>query len=628
MSISGLASLPVELIVEIALWAQLIWREDTLGPHAPYAGMKRYDTVPPGVLIRDEDCCCEVNPRDVPCCLTVAPAGTTPSPAHRMAQTGRWLRNILIVANSRVWQEDNSFYKEIAARSGVHTAQEATPDSGAQITYGARSFIALGACACLTLGMASFYSGLQTIRVELPWHGPKTPSIGVERFFLDNHDEERSPLQHFDLRIFESHLAPTRVLIRGVSCPSLKTSRTANTSYFYFSTSLTSLYIYHPHRRTPEFGMSFSDALVACASSLEYLTIDAASGHFDPEIFHVHLSQLRFLRLVAPVNQGCRLLAALQLPSDLDIHLEPVVNWRALCSQFLGAAFAENVMVDTVGAGAMWRYASALAAPHQSGRIFSTTGALEVDVPDGSLWERSTAIALDVRLDPSTTSFERACRRFPEYVSMAFAGSALEMHAVLADPGRDWAHSLPPGAKSTVRRSLTVRGHQFDLRERARAFNPTLAKPVYDAVGFVARSVMSAQTGRAFEGHPGARCLVFHPGTWLPKFSVGWLHFLSSFEAVVEIIFLCPFRSLCDGQITDNIASRLDVAHLEALALCLNEPGEGHQYLCSRLERIEVHHEADAGDGCRAVVAEMDGFFNGTARISAGSKQIKFSTCV
>ncbi|KZV68688.1 hypothetical protein PENSPDRAFT_687035 [Peniophora sp. CONT] len=622
-----LLRLPVELIMEIAVWAQVIWRQETLIPHGPHSAVKRHAIAPPQTPNR-ERCCRHVDYSLLPSCWTASIPQTVRSPAHCMSQTCRRLRYVLLGPDSRVWRLDNALYKCIAERSGSQRHTAASPAGGAVVEYGTHTLVALQACACLLRGIEPFFGTLHELRVSMAAGGRDGTTSETEAFFISQHDKNLSPLQHFDLEIFTALRSQARPLIRAVRSPALLNSRVVNTSFFLYSEQLTSLYIHHPLSRKPRFGTGFWDALRACAAHLEYVTIDAGGGAFtaaDPTA----LPNLRYLRLVAPARAFPWLLRPLLLPASVDIHLEPVVDWRTAASVQMAGRRPREVPFAAIEAAAdaaqspyaLWRFMCALAAPEQTGVIFQH--ALPFHLREESLWQTQEAVGLDIRLDPSTTAFERACRRFPEIVSISFAQTPAELDAMFSDAGRDWQRSLSPVGKATTRRSLTVRDAMFKAADRERNFNPHLLTPVYDAMRHVGAIAVAGKPGGRFHVTSPIRTFTVHPDSWLPTFEYGWRSFLSPFNVIVELMIRCPYSDR-DEPSPENREGHLCPAHLKALAAHLNDISPGVERPCPALRRVHIR-SLTRKEGWGTLTNNWETAFNSDARLATGAHRIAVS---
>lgn len=218
-----ISDLPVELIVEIALWAQVIWREENFPAHDPYAYVKRQHTGAERVVVRREPCCRAINQSLVPRCVTLSTLATAPTPAHSMSQLGRRLRSILIGTSSRVWKLDNTFYRTIAERSGLERLP-ATPNTSTTVKYGSRTLVATNVCSCFIRGIKPFYSTLTRVKLALPWSAPDNNPAGSAEDVIVKLNNTGSTLEHFDLEIYQSPLTPPRPVFRGILCSSIQTA--------------------------------------------------------------------------------------------------------------------------------------------------------------------------------------------------------------------------------------------------------------------------------------------------------------------------------------------------------------------------------------------------------------------
>ncbi|KZV68689.1 hypothetical protein PENSPDRAFT_666255 [Peniophora sp. CONT] len=628
-----LADLPAELIIEITIWAQVLWREESFAAQGSYARAKRYAVRAPVAGVVDEYSQGGVNCNgERPRCLRHYVPLSARSPAHAMSQTGRWLRRLLLNDNSAIWRLDNALYKEIAERSGVRHPKADIPmrimsNQLPRVEYGTGTLIAEDVCECLMTVLHAVFSALEDVKIALPRDYTDALRPIRDEFFVKAPLWASRTLKRFTVEIYTPESEFQRITHMRPQCvesPGLLQGCFANTNFYYYSSCLTSLYIHQDLPRTPQFTDSLSSALNACAAHLECLTIDAGGARFMM-LDVVVLSRLQRLRVLASDEDCWRFLTSLRLPLDVDIHLEPVVEWRALCSSVRShvVPFAPIDHSAEHAGGGLRRYANALAAPDQMRLIFRRDSSLTV--PSAGAWETLTTLALNVGLDGSTSRSERACGRFPEYVTVAFAESVPEMEALLAEPGRHGHNSSPRREGQAPRRSLTVRDGEISDQERARSHNTNLAKPLYDSIRHVLNTILSdRETDAALRVHPGAKHLVLDRATWLPIWSLGWLYMLDALDDVVSITFLCPPWPHGDAVFAENVEGYLIPAHLEAMAQCLNEPGQGRTYICPELERIELRRYADGEPSRLALSRRFESLFNGKGRAHAGAKRIEF----
>ncbi|KZV68687.1 hypothetical protein PENSPDRAFT_687034 [Peniophora sp. CONT] len=620
-----LTDLPAELIIEIILWAQVIWREEAFPSQVSYAGVKRYALAAPVARTFNYPTCCDgVNSaHERPHCLHAGVPASSRSPAHNLSQTGKRLRDILLHENSAIWRLDNVLYKVIVERSGV---QRTLVDGHVGVEYGSRTLIASHVCSCLLRTLPAFR--LENLKIAIPRQRPDGQTPDIEDFLLQNARRLSGTLRRIDLEVYSTHPlhaphSPHFVSVRGIRCDGLHTSRFASSTLFLYSNQLTSLFLYQSLAHKISFDGTLSAALQACSAQLEYLTLDAGGAKFH-RLRRVALPKLRYLRLVAPEQAGGAFLSSLTLPSAIDLHLEPVIDWRWLSSWASPLAAPFEVPFwefdeDAAGRGegGFWRYAAAVAAPEQSLGAFDDSVGYHSDF-SFSLWSVLDTAGLDIRIDPLTTPGERACGRFPEYVRLALAGSVKEMEALLAESSGDPVSSQPPQGDRPPRRSLSARDGRILARERRT--NPSLPKPLYDTVQYVTRTLLTESEWNSFTGQSSAMMnLVFHRDTWLPKFALGWLHILASFPDIVSVLFLCPYCPPDGARITENREGRLDPSHLEALALYLNEPGEYRIYPCLRLRTVRFRQSTGSVGLALSDVAALERGFNSRARLEAGA---------
>ncbi|VDB96129.1 unnamed protein product [Peniophora sp. CBMAI 1063] len=596
-----LLHLPVELIVEIAVWGQYIWINDMFSPSSG-APHRRLAVGLGETVIRDEDCCTHVGHAVLPSCITESFAQSVLLPAHCLRRTCTRVREALSVAEVRLGTADNAMLNFKADDAGA--ARRYSRDG---VSYESRTLIASPSCTCLLRGIRNFYDTLHDVKLSLPWATRSQPHN--EDLFMRNHSAN-SPLQRFDLEYYEPSRSTTVPMfsIRAVRSLSATVSRTVNAAFFYTSPSLTALCICHVMSQSPTLGLSFWRGLALCAASLEYLTLDIPSAACVGGENFIHLPHLRYLRLVAPAADASWLLQALQLPPDLDIHLEPVYDWRAAAERVVSVMvdsghvrpmeipFAAMEEAADVGANVhphgYWRFMTALTAPDQTSSIFHQPPLLHV--LDENLNHAAQVAGLDIRLDPSTSPAERACIRFPEIVALYLADTLDEFLDGCADVEPDWRKSEPPGMKQKARRSLVFRDSLFSTAARENVFQPRFVKPVYDAAAYLMQLATRGKSGTAFAGFEYVNTLALHPLSWKPAYSLGWAHILEHCDGL-EAIAICYERFWDDNEPFDEtMEGILAPAHLEALATYLNDLRSSSGYPCRRLRRIYIRSRGDA----------------------------------
>ncbi|VDB91416.1 unnamed protein product [Peniophora sp. CBMAI 1063] len=591
---SPLSLVPPEVILEIALYAQHQWHTDIMSPQAPHSAVRRLDAHLPQTTMREKPCCYNLEYSAVPECYDDSLPIVGRSPAHALSLTCRWMRSLVINFVS-LWQTESILYRKNAEYSGKYLVyrQDAREPS---VSYGSRTLVALQACSCFLKRLGT-YCQLESIKVAIAREIPGVRASDAEEFFVRYNTIAPNTLRHFDLEILQHSRTADRIHIRAVRTSSLLSSRAINTSVVFFSSQLTSMYLFYSPSLRPRLGPRFFVALLACSEQLLFLTIDAGSA-----VVHamntVTLPALRYFRLVAPIREGAFLLSHLRLPAQVDIHLEPVVEWRATVPTYdddveppvLWSEVPFHLLDDEADTGnrrgAIWRYVNALAAPDKTSALFRDFHPTAFPAPE-NLWDTLTTVALDVRLDPSASSSERECERFPEAVGVYFTKDLHGMHTLLSDPGLDWAHSLPPTAKTTVRRSLIVRDGVYDSVIRDSLYRPQYLKPVYECIDFVLTAALQGGGRGLFYGTPSCRCLVLHEASFKPRFSMGWDSILSSFLGVERIVIRCQQINL-DDTLRPSSEGCLEAAHLEALAIYLNDAAPPGRHPCIYLKEIHL----------------------------------------
>ncbi|VDB87285.1 unnamed protein product [Peniophora sp. CBMAI 1063] len=598
-----LTELPERLILETVLWAQRLWLEEWFCPQAPFAGVNRYAPRRISSASDGGSSCCRGQDwaGRRPRCLRITKLVPLrlQSPARRLSHTGRAMRTILTSdgdLTETIWSLDNVIFPRVAKLSQVETAEHGA------LQRAANNLIAVNVCACPISSSVASYSDLERIKLAIPWPehhvrpGDQPAYDPAHSFFYLHPGRAGGALRHVDVEIYDR--APHAVKygarrVVGVLSEGLQGSRVGGLDVYYYSPQLTSLCIYFSLAWEVEFTSDLSMALQACAGNLCYLTIDAGGGTFA-ELDRVSLPTLRFLRLVFPQGKVGRLLRRLDLPHDVDMHLEPVVRWR----EHVAEAPAENALYEapiwrsdllqecTADGGSLGDYVKTLAAPDNAVRLFSAPPGLLTRgltlAADYELWMSLCAIGLDIRLGEKTAPTVHVASRFPEYISVSLARSRSELDAVMKDPvARDWQNSGARDETRTARRSLSVRDGQFAEATRRRYENDRYPKALYDAVTYVIRAVLADRTN----DHTALQYVTFGRDSWLPDRSLGYAHILGEFWGLRAIHFASP-PLVPETPFKQGGEGCLAIDHMEALALYLNTPREANLYPCSRLERI------------------------------------------
>ncbi|VDB90257.1 unnamed protein product [Peniophora sp. CBMAI 1063] len=377
------------------------------------------------------------------------------------------------------------------------------------------------------------------------------------------------------------------------------------------------------------FGSSLSLGLIACASTIEYLTIDIAGGFLADIEGTITFLKLRYFRLCTDPLFGALLLGRLVLPYALDLHLEQVESWRARFTAkhpgiyevpFWPSEYAPEYF------DCEWRrpqtFAQDLAQPHRTRMIHCAHPAdhpASPGDPAEPLWHSSTRVmGLDVRIDPNTAPSSPAAARFPELISVTLAASVDELRPVLEDPvGRDAAGSLELSDKLSARRSLTFRDNQLHGPDRERDFNSQYPKALYDAVQYVLGLVPDAW---APTSEQRVKEFVFAKDSWLPDRSLGYQHILGRFTSLRVLHFDSPLLAHAT-RFKQNLEGCMAFEHLDALALALNIAGTGGVYLCPLLESIRLQAplnrlQSSVGQG------NWDERLNSPGRLASGARRI------
>ncbi|VDB94420.1 unnamed protein product [Peniophora sp. CBMAI 1063] len=628
--------IPVELLTEIVIFAQLIWYNAAISSHHDTpGGLERMQGTTLQTPVRRASPCCELVPRKkLPHCCQDNPVQVERSPAHCLIQTNQFFRKLITESLPWLWNHDNALFKEIAKYSGsTRLPRSSNPEDGYVKLYGANNLIASHACTCLLRAIHPFYETLRVVKVSMPWDAPSIPDTRGDVFFSNDLTIVPSPLQHFDLELFDSPRAPVGITVRSIERENLLTFCGINIAFCFSSKELNSFYMSFPLSRRARFGASFTNGLLMCAGKLEYLTLEAGSG----EALGAHtlsFPNLRFLRLVLPLESCARMLSRMRLPAQLDMHLEPVVQWRSQAARRVRrlkqsahnceAPLAEldNYADRLTGNNfpcALWRFACALAAPDQTRGIFQDTATFHIR-PE-NLWHTFQAVSFEIRQDPSMHAFEREPLRFPELVGVVLAHNVEDIRLLQAEPGWDWRHSLEPGEKDNARRSLIVRDGQYSATSRNALYRSRYVKPLYDVIAYVTTVVLKGRPGTPFAGKQDIASLVISEASFVPNFSLGWRHMLAACDEIEQLVIRRIYFSTQQQEQPAVPKGHIVSSQLNALALYLNDvPGPG-QVPCSRLRIIRVVCRATSGR-YTALESRWGHLFNTGRRIDAGAERI------
>ncbi|VDB85613.1 unnamed protein product [Peniophora sp. CBMAI 1063] len=634
-----LTDLAPELLLEITLWAQHLWHTEIFAAQAPYNGLQRHVASRPlqiHVLRSYLPHCC--NGTDEahrgPQCLTSTK--TIPlslrSPAHCLSQVARSLRALLMDGNVEIWNLDNTLFPHIAERSGIVRGMQ---DNAPVIQYGSRNLIAVNVCSCLIPAIASFYSSLENVKLALPWPGHEAHPwsadvhVGTQSFWYTNAGPVGSPLRYIDLEIYSPDPAAAKFTreVLVVESHGLLVSRFANCEVIYYSHCLTSLHVYFSEAWEIQFAESLLTALRACMGTLQYLTIDVAHAYFELDgVNHiVLLPALRYLRLHAPQYSGGTLLRYLALPMELDIHLEPLVDWtkRASFIEVTEPPFEVPFLAfdaeDQEDCASLARYVASLAAPLLTRCFFTSHYDPSIFVVQ-PIWRSFTAMGLRIQLDPSMTAKQHVASRFPQSITVALAANDEALNTLLEDPaGYAWKDSPALQGKRTARRSLTVRdGDCVEFySQRTADQTRTMPIPLYDSIRWVIGQIQQEKRDTV-----GVQELSFARESWLPDRSLGYQYILGDLQAVKSIRFTGHFLSPAIPFL-QNMQGCVSQEHITALALYLNTPQEGYNFPCLCLEIIWLPTGVWSPNPEEFNEEELRELYNSPERRRSGAPQIR-----
>ncbi|VDB85619.1 unnamed protein product [Peniophora sp. CBMAI 1063] len=635
-----LLDLPVELIVEIAVWAQFLWLHSCMFSRELGGPVKRLlSGEPPAIPSRAEPCCRGVPASTLPGCTRVGLNDIPKSPAHCMSSTCRRLRDILYGPDTRIWQLDNILFKFIAERSGrIRYSRVGRGENTRlrEVEYRSKLLIASPACACILSHIQPFFHTLVELKLAVPWYRPAAPATSSEQFLMRLHDEDSSALRSVDLEIYECRDAPRQPMIRLLSCHQLEFCNITNAAHFYASPHLTFLRIYFPISRGPRFGEEFWAGLGTCAPSLQHLELDVAGGHFTGGETFVDLRRLAYLKVVAPSRDCAWLLQALQMQPDVDMHLEPVVDWRfgaaAQVAQVVHVGQSAPVQVpfaaiETAGdlAGdlrphSVWRFLCAVAVPDHTAGVFHVPALLPSEPSD---WQRAVkSIGLDVRLDPSTATWERACARFPELIAVHFGTTALDHIRLFPCLATDASLHAGPAATQHADRSVIFRDGIWRADARETLYEPRLAAPLHDAMSHITRALAGENADAGFTGFHNVLAVVLLPLSWKPAYSLGWASVLEHLVKLEHLVLTCNHLCQPDEAFSETAEGLLAPAHLAALAVFLNDVRSRAGYPCRRLRLVQLGSPQQFASGAYDLATTWEEQVNTPARIKATGVRI------
>ncbi|VDB87284.1 unnamed protein product [Peniophora sp. CBMAI 1063] len=611
--------LPVELVLLVVDFAQALWLEEIFSAHAPYAGVRRNIPAKQSAAIQFPPCCNGMAwNRTRPICLNKAAPLRLRSPVHRLSHTCQTLRYILGVKCLEIWKSDNALFKSITLRFKTPALAKA------QLTRS--SILALNVCNCLIPSIERSYEALENVKLALPWQDYRTARSALHQFFYKHSGHKGGNLRQIDVEIYEPNPhfpAFSYIRMVAVKSPRLRSSRWSGGNLYYFSEHITSLYLYHAHPWRPRYDASLSEALGVASQTLLYLTIDASGAVFH-DLTPFDLPRLVFLRLAVSQLAGRLFLRCATLPTPVDLHLELSVPWRSLTRHARPSSvtpFEVNFSgLDRAGyvppEAALTQYAAALSAVDILPTVFNTPPASATPTAQG--WQELNVVGLDVRIPLGVSSNYPVARLLPDYVSIAFAESVDELHAVLMDSaGRDWRRRQSSESVQRPRRSLSIRddeGFNAPVRYERDPYGklPEALYPsaLYDTAAHVLRTALSARANDA----SAAQELMFAKESWLPDRSLGYARILEEFKGLRAIHFTSP--ALAEHlQFSQNMEGCLAFEHLRALAIYLNTPGERFAYPCPSLQRVHLPR----------CPWNMDALFNSPERLLAGTPRIVVS---
>ncbi|KZV61567.1 hypothetical protein PENSPDRAFT_693318 [Peniophora sp. CONT] len=598
-----LQGLPVELISEIAIFGQLIWLEEKCKRRTSTPGTLR--SLP---LVLNQDDCRGVTAGLVEECLADKPI-LSPEPAHALMDTNSRLRQVLH-DNKTVWRQANTLLSSNARLSGERSRPPPELAAvGAQFSYPSDTFVGENICYCPFIRyIEPFYPTLRVVKISMPWADFMQPDkTSMAYFFCRHHSQDFSPLEFFDVELHEDIYVSPEFLLAYRS-PAIQTCRVRNMNVFFYGPLLKELEIAFPFGNRHYFGPGLLNALDRC-SNLQLFTfmggscemIEVALGNaFDDEIPPaVHLPTLRYLRLLLPADVVSQLLPLMILPACVDIHLEPVLSWRAAASLYVTAG--QTSFISHAGASSgthhLWQYAATLAAPARAPAAFEVPPQFEMPTggQEADILRSMSTVAMDIRFNPATWSPLHEIQQFPEVIGFSLGRNVEDV--VLPLENEIYALSTPSAMHGArVRRSIAVRNEPTDM-ESARSWPESFG---YAAIRQVALLLMDGQAKTPYPGLGVVNSFVVVEGSWLPGTPSAWGYVLEAFDGITELIIRAT-----------------DVASLESLAIYLQ--GQRDSVPVRRLQIISLPQCSALDEPTASLCRRLNGVTNTEKRLASGA---------
>ncbi|VDC00268.1 unnamed protein product [Peniophora sp. CBMAI 1063] len=602
-----LPGLPNELTAEIAVWGQRTWLEERCNARAVIIETDRLTPV-----VVDQYDCRGVTAGVVKGCLADGPL-LPQQPAHALMHTSSGLSRALRDVKS-VWERTaNTLVHAVACMAGKRAVPPpALMSAGARFSYQTDVLVAENVCSCIIAGIQAFYPTLRIVKLSLPWaYVSELGKTSVSTFFRDHHSQDASPLEYFDV-VLHDDVHHNSEFLSPYRSPSLRSCRVGRTSFFFYGPLLETLNIAFSFGSNNYLGPSFLNALIHCVQ-LQFLTLDGGSCEiiesamgdefYDEMPNVVSLPSLRYLRLVLRADVGTLLLGRLDLPADIDAHLEPVTAWRA------AAEHKEEVNFSSVpGAAMLWQYAMSLGASACTPTIFNHPAQFALP-PDGLeediIRALSTAV-IKIVIDPVSLRSVNESDMFPESITFMLAAGIQDANEILRDATQPSTPSLPGEGKILLRQSLTVRDAAVAAHDRDPRVHRWPLGLGNMLIQHIADVLVSGYGRTSQRGLSNITNIIVDGTLWMSQTCSDWAKILNPFDNAVHL-------TIC----------RHGHINVEALVVYLQSQDGAHRL--PRLQTIDLPlSERGTANGTQSYVRELEASTNQLPRLQAGALRIRW----
>ncbi|VDB85620.1 unnamed protein product [Peniophora sp. CBMAI 1063] len=625
---SGLLDMFPEIISMIGRSAQDQWLAEIFDEHRASSSIRR--SSPP--LVIDQADCRGVTAGLVTDCLKDSVAQIT-SPAHILMHTSSYLRHVLLADKALCTQTNTLLHELTLKASGRHSVPPSLAAVGARFRYGSDVLVADKVCSCLLLGIRDFYPTLRFVKVSLPWDDVAQPDrTCTSDFFARHHSEDSSPLEYFDLEIFED-VQDTPSYLSAFRSPHIRVCRVTNAAMFFFGPNLTVLYIVFPFGKRLCVGPSLLNALTTM-SGLQSLTIDIGNSELieshlgnnfhDAFPTQILLQRLLYLRLLLPCEVASFLLGRMVLPPGIDMHIEPVhdVLGGSLAEPQIGDIDVPRTIGNVVQAEDLWRFVAALLVPPQAPAAFSSPQDFitRSDGDEGHILRTLRVMAIDIRLDPLNEPPMEDGAGIPELVSLMIGSTTSDVEGMSGDVTR--ASRSKFGDPARTRRSLSFRNMERSAEQRMAgvALLPHAASLLS---GEIARFVLDGQVGTPFTGLVQISCLLIDGNSWLPTNPLDWVALLAPFDGIQELRFMapaCKHDLACEG---GPVHGSVTTAHMESLAQAIGNAG-ATQWLVPRVTVISLPNYTSPHEDIASLRSALEDTCNSPQRLAGRAAVVRW----